>query len=570
MAITEAAARSRPIERPVDPVDQLSERPVARDPHACLKPKFDEVREPALDRQGRVRTEVYPDVDIDCNLTLDPTDVVTRRLLIAGRASSGITVDCNGATIRGNHWNNQEAIVVTSRTDESGAWRGAENVTVRNCIVHGRVRVAGGGEKLLESSYDRDHTQKIQARSPKNIVFDRLDIHAYGNDPFYVFPGALRVTLMNSRISGRSNGVAVYLEAESAENVIKDNNIGVRGGGREQIAIDGSARNLIVGNRLSGVNNGGIFIYRNCGEKGVIRHQFPEDNVILDNVFAYEGNTPTAWNVRKPVMPAVWIASRQNDRPMPWQDNLCDDDTGGPKIGSNLDDDDHAYRTVVAQNRFIAGGSAELIKVDDDPSYVFDNVRVAAASDRNSSCYVANGYPSPVVAHGKSIAMFDDGSGPRCSGQRLTCNDGKLTSGPSKCSALVPRVSVVPFQCRAEGRNGGCADRATCPRGTSVAAVKAACDLEFGPVTDAQLSKTPWSFAGVVKRSKNPSDGVCVVGGVDVSERGAVLGAPVGQLAFSCREHDDNGGDCHVRGALACAGARPPLFNNATVEGRDK
>lgn len=39
---------------------------------------------------------------------------------------------------------------------------------------------------------------------------------------------------------------------------------------------------------------------------------------------------------------------------------------------------------------------------------VFDNARVAAARNRNSSCYVANGHPAPIVAHRKSIAMFDN------------------------------------------------------------------------------------------------------------------------------------------------------------------
>jgi hypothetical protein len=85
-------------------------------------------------------------------------------------------------------------------------------------------------------------------------------------------------------------------------------------------------------------------------------------------------------------------------------------------------------------------------------------------------------------------------------------------------------------------------------------AIKAACDLENGDVTDEQFVKTPWSFAGVVKRSDDASDGVCAVGGVDVSERGAVLGSlRANQVPFSCREHDRNGGDCQVRGALTCS-----------------
>jgi hypothetical protein len=550
----------------LEPVERPTENGLPPDdPEACSQSKRDEVLEPALDEQGIIRSNVNAYVDINCNLTLKSSDVVTKILYMAGYGADGVTIDCNGATIRGDHWRdyNQEAIVVSSASfgRHPGRWRGAKNVTVRNCIVHGRVRVAGGGPSIYDSSGRPNHTQEIQRRSPKNIVFDNLDIVAHGADPVYVFPGAMGVTLINSRISGKSNGVAIYLDAESAEHVIKDNEIGVDTDGREQIAIDGSARNLIVGNRFSsGLANGGIFIYRNCGEKGVIRHQYPEDNVILDNVFDYR--------VLLGYRPVIWIASRQNNRigwfEDLWRDDLCNDDDGRPRYGSNLDNRDHAQRTVVAQNRFIGHDPAvpmnmlfyrmELIKIEDDPSYVFDNVRDDQAQNGNSSCYVANAYPTPIVAHGKSIAVFDDGSGPRCTGQRLSCNDGKLTAGTAFCASVVsPRLSIVPFECRAEGNNGGCSSRVACPSGMSAVATKAACNLESGSITDNLLSTTPWSFAGVVRRSDSASDGVCVVGGVDVSERGAVLGRPgANQIAFSCREHDRNGGDCHVRGSLAC------------------
>jgi len=545
VAITEAAAQ--PASERVDP-GELEDRTVQRDPRACSQSKIDEVL-------ARPRITVLDDrnVVIDCNLTLKSTDVVTKTLMMSGQPADGVSVNCNGAKIVGKHWSDKEAIVV-----QTGGNHGPENVTVRNCTVEGRVRVGGYGGGTVNQP---NHTQLIQARSPKNIVFDGMNITAHGADPFYVFSGTLRVTLMNSRIRGSSHGPAVYFDAESAENVLKDNEFDVKTDGREQIAIDGSARNLIVGNRLSGLNNGGIFIYRNCGEGGSIRHQFPADNVILDNIFYYRNYNG--------FRPAVWIASRQNNLP-----GYCDEDRNGPKLGSNLDNLDHAYRTVAAHNRFIgrdpvasttvfgAQTVRELIRVDDDPSYVFGNVRDDQARNRNSSCYVANGYPTPIVAHGKSIAMFDDGSGPRCTGRRLTCNDGRLTPGRANCSTeLASRLSVVPFQCRADRNNRGCNSRAACPRGTSVVAIKAACDLEDGRVTDEEFSKTPWSFAGVVRRSDKASDGVCAIGSIDVSERGAVLGAPrASQIPFSCREHDDNGGDCHVRGALACA-ARP-VFEN--------
>jgi hypothetical protein len=520
------------------------------DPRACSREKRDEVLAPPVTFTLPPKQNRY--AKINCDLTLDPTDVVRKTLVFSGHESDGVTLDCNLATIQGTRWDDKEAIVV-----ETEGNYGVENVTVKNCNVDGRIRVGGYGG---ETHWEADHTERIQRRSPRNITFDRLTITADGKDPFYVFSGALRVTLKNSRIRGKSDGVAIYLDAESAGHVIQNNGIGVHTDKREQIAIDGSARNLIVGNYFSQLDDGGIFIYRNCGEKGAIRHQFPADNVILDNIFYYDRYSGFA--------SAVAIASRQDKSGI----GYCGDDDlpGAPEIGSNLDDEDHAYRTVVAQNRFIGrkpsltngdfDAEPGLLFVNDDPSYVFDNVQENGAENRDSACYVPTGYPEPFLAHGKSIAMFDGGSGPRCTGQRLTCNDGTLTSAPAICASALPsQVTVVPFGCSAESNDTGCNGQIACPSGMTAGAIKAACNLEYGSVTDEELSKTPWSFAGVVRRSDEILEGVCRVGNVDVSEYGARLGvSPNARIAFSCREKDDNRGDCNIRGALACL-ARPTI-----------
>lgn len=543
IGITYAVARYQ--QHKVDTVD--TDLPLdPSDPRLCSREKRIEVRA----QPYGVENPANRNVKINCNLTLDPGDVITKTLLFSGHESDGVTLDCNGAKILGTRYADREAIAV-----ETEGGYGVENVTVKNCVVDGRIRVGGYGG---ESNWDPNHTEIIQKRSPKNITFDGLTITAFGKDPFYVFSGSLRVTLKNSKIRGNSDGVAIYLDAESAEHVIQNNGIGVHTDKREQIAIDGSARNLIVGNYFTQLDDGGIFIYRNCGEKGSIRHQFPADNVILDNIFHY--------NDYRGFASAVAIASRE-DRNF----SYCDEDSCGPKIGSNLDEDDHAYRTLVAQNRFIGREPSKtngdldaepgLIFVNDDPSYIFDNVRVAQAEKRNSACYVPNGYPAPLLAHGKSLALFDDGGGPRCIGQRFTCNDGTLTRSNAICAAAQPsQITSVPFQCTAESNDSGCNGIARCPAGMKAKAIKAACHLESGPVTEEELAKTPWSFAGIVKRSDRIVEGVCRVGNVDVSEYGARLGglSPNARIPFSCRERDNNGGDCNIQVTLACEAG--PIF----------
>jgi hypothetical protein len=76
------------------------------------------------------------------------------------------------------------------------------------------------------------------------------------------------------------------------------------------------ARNRIEANRFALGGRGGVFLYRNCGEDGVIRHQTPSDNVITGNTF-----TGARW-----LWPnAVVVGSREGRR------RYCAADTGGTR-----------------------------------------------------------------------------------------------------------------------------------------------------------------------------------------------------------------------------------------------
>ena len=142
------------------------------------------------------------------------------------------------------------------------------------------------------------------------------------------------LSLADSRFSGRSVSVAVYLDAESRENSLLRNVFDITTA-REQVAVDGSASNRISGNRFNLRGRGGIFVYRNCGEDGVIRHQTPSDNRITDNVF-------TGANWFRPQL--VVVGAREGRR------NYCAADRGYP-FGSSADDGDHAARNLVERNR---------------------------------------------------------------------------------------------------------------------------------------------------------------------------------------------------------------------------
>src|SRR5690606_33199014 len=106
---------------------------------------------------------------------------------------------------------------------------------------------------------------------------------------------------------GWGDSVGIYMDAESGHNVIARNYIHMLTNQREQVAIDGSAHNTVIENRFSGLSHGGIYLYRNCGEDGNIRHQTPSYNQIVNNVFYYD--SCTGGN------PAIWLASRNGNRP---------------------------------------------------------------------------------------------------------------------------------------------------------------------------------------------------------------------------------------------------------------
>jgi hypothetical protein len=275
---------------------------------------------------------------------LAPGDRVLKRIVLEGRAASGVTLDCAGAAIGSpGEPARLDAVTVAirsrppSRPGES--WERPSGITIRDCAVFGHVRIWGMGVNgqapaLRESSHSLGHTERAQAAAPTDITISGTTITASGPIPLYLGPGVTRVTLTGSRLAGRTVATALYLDAESAENRIEDNDVAAETG-REAIAVDGSARNRIIGNRFTLSGQGGVRLYRNCGEGGTVRHQTPSDNVITGNVFRGVGLFGAD---------AIVVNSRNG-----WR-LYCGEDAGYP-FGSSLDNADGGTGNVVAPNR---------------------------------------------------------------------------------------------------------------------------------------------------------------------------------------------------------------------------
>lgn len=275
---------------------------------------------------------------------------MTRRLLIEGAEASGAGLICDGATIGrpGQATTTRTPTIAIWSRREGQNWSRPRDILIRGCEVHGAIRVWGVGagqrmNELRQSSYHADHIRRLQGAAPKGVRLEDVTITATGSIPLYVGPGVTGLSLTGSRLDGWSASTAVYLDAESAMNRLTGNVVAVRTG-REVIAVDGSARNVISGNTIhlsagALTNRGGVFLYRNCGEDGIVRHQTPSNNRIIGNTFRASWFGPTR---------AVVVGSREGNR------RYCDADAGHP-FGSSVDDGDHAIGNVIRKNRVARG-----------------------------------------------------------------------------------------------------------------------------------------------------------------------------------------------------------------------
>lgn len=281
---------------------------------------------------------------VACSITLGPGDHVLRRVVVEGAEASGAEIDCAGATIGRTDPAPtllDFAVEIRSRPPSGvgGAWSRPSGVTLRNCRILGHVRVwgmglNGQGAAVKASSRSLGHTDRAQAAAPTAVAIRDSTITALGHIPLYLGPGVTRFTLQGSTLDGRSGADAIYLDAESADNVIADNTIAVALG-REAIAVDGSARNRITGNRIALSGQGGVRLYRNCGEGGTVRHQTPSDNVVIGNTFTGGGGL---------FAPAAIVVNSRGG----WR-LYCSEDAGYP-FGSSSDDSDGGTGNVVAPN----------------------------------------------------------------------------------------------------------------------------------------------------------------------------------------------------------------------------
>ena len=266
---------------------------------------------------------------------------------------SNTRIDC-----KGKEFNN-------GKTTEIRVISDIENITIKNCKLKGSIRVYGLGkngedEEVKKSSHKAGHTERAQAAAPSNVLISNMKIESVNRIPVYLAPGVTRVTVENSEFIGTTDSTVIYLDAESAYNTIYNNTFDVSGNFtlrqfriREVIAVDGSAHNTISGNKFKTAVGGGVYLYRNCGEGGTVRHQSPQHNLIENNDFNLSGLHINHYG--------IWLGARNGNR------FYCNADEGH-KFGSSVNDRDFANNNIIRDNKF--SGSDRTIKNDGENNVI--------------------------------------------------------------------------------------------------------------------------------------------------------------------------------------------------------
>ncbi|WP_319531827.1 right-handed parallel beta-helix repeat-containing protein [uncultured Cohaesibacter sp.] len=380
-------------------------------------------------------------VGLDCSPRLNGQAKITKRLIFRGDQSNGVTLDCQGGTIDGGKGTvnaGKDMIAIFSKKQKDGSWRVPSNIQVKNCKINGSVRIwgmdqNGEGKTLRASSQQQGHTKRARDAAPRHVWFDKVTILGTGRIPLYISPGTTHFSLTNSRIAGSSTSTAIYLDAESANNLFINNRIETNTKVRELVAVDGSSNNRFISNQFSSLNHGGIYVYRNCGEGGTVRHATPSNNQFINNSFYYNKFKGFNLNIEKLGdfdlsfdVPAIWIASRNGGK------SYCNADNGFP-FGSSANNNDLARNNVIAQNQIYKLSPQQMIVINDQPNITYDNVTVNDRINRPAGCYIEDGQAGYFIESKTQMEAALKQPKPGCGRQLYTCSNGLVSAVPRSC-----------------------------------------------------------------------------------------------------------------------------------------
>lgn len=519
--------------------------------------------------------EGVSNIFIKCPVNLELSDDITKRVIIKGSSASGTTIDCRGKTLHDSIRIEPEFKLV----DGKHVFYRPENITVKNCIIKNgfRLRSTDSSQNvsypLRESSRLTDHVENLQKSSPTKITFENVDVWGGGSVAIYIEPGATNFTLRNSRVYGSTKDVAMYLGIEGKGHVIEGNDFHIYSTKREIIAVDGVKNSIIKNNTFHYVRHGGVFLYRNCGEKGIIRHQTPTDNVITGNTFYLK---------EKFTAPAIWVSSRnrvKDEISFCWQDkNLAaggftqaeidnlmnlsfkslDENTQkriseAPRynIGSSFDNRDFAISNTVTLNTVIKpveeNFTPSIWVRGEEKNNVGDNV-ISTTRKTKESCFLKGAYPSQEIKHGESSYHMLAGDAVKCSGVVLTCYDGTIEKIGRNCQKTTHRIS-----CSKSENSSNCQKEFTCPPGKLISEIRGICRFGNNAITISQQQKQMKNRLSVLNSNGKIGD-FCEAGASKINTGSTLLQSVLGKdsIKYDCSGNNSYQKICVLKMQVAC------------------
>lgn len=310
---------------------------------------------------------------------LDPSCTYLAGVDVVG---SGTTLDCQGATIRGTLSTPGAGILVSAPVGTDLA-----DVAIRNCRVEGftnSLRVTRPGFRSLPPG--GEYLDELT-----DIVVEHNTFTGSRGVGVFVDGYVSGVSIRHNLIDGAGSS-GVYLETGSRGSLVTANTIvnngyisngpggelvdfaglklWVWGVGREGLSIDGSYDNTVSDNTFARNSNGGVFLYKNCGEypsrPSYFERRFHADhNVITGNRFLAERN-------------GVWVGSRMSENTLPME---CTDPAYVDEPGRRVVLD-YASDNTVSDNVF--ADVVYGVRVEDDNNRVIGNRFGANSPDRHA------------------------------------------------------------------------------------------------------------------------------------------------------------------------------------------
>lgn len=260
----------------------------------CVHAQSDPINTP-VQKIGCWIDELY----VKGNLEVDESCLAHKRVVFN---ESNSRLNCNGATLD-MQFQLSEAIVIDSKGNT------LENIVIENCIIKNTRRKSifigwSGSDRAKEEI--KPNRDEIYKSTPRKVSIINTKIETSRSSAIYIDDYVSNVLIDTVDISN-TDAMAIYLEHSSTKTTIRNSSITNAGKSekREAISIDSSSENVIENNQIKDSPNGGIFMYRNCGERyyqdktQVIRKMSASKNIIRSNVI--DGSRY-----------GVWIASRQS------------------------------------------------------------------------------------------------------------------------------------------------------------------------------------------------------------------------------------------------------------------